>query len=167
MIRAVFISVLLLAVGGCAYHLGPTNGQVAGSRTVQINAFQNDTFEPRLSEPVVFALRRAIQRDGTYKLATREDPDVILQGKITDFERGALSFQPSDILTVRDYNLNMRAQVKAIDRASGRLIWQGTFYGRTVVRAGSDLSSAERQAVPLMAEDMAENIKSRLVDGSW
>ena len=39
--------------------------------------------------------------------------------------------------------------------------------GRTTLRPGADFSSAERQAVPLLAEDLARNITSLLVDGSW
>jgi hypothetical protein len=161
------IPFLLLLLSGCAYQLGPTNGQVAGSKTVRVKTFQNDTFEPRLSEPLATALRRAIQHDGTYKLTTHGSPDVILEGKLFDFSRSGLTFQPADILTVRDYYLNMRAHVKALDAATGKLLWEGTFDGHTIIRVGSDLSSAERQAVPLMADDMAQNITSRLVDGSF
>ena len=156
-----------LLVSGCAYHLGPTNGQVAGSKTVQINPFQNDTYEPRLSEPLVLALRRAVQQDGTFKLATHGGADVILTGEILRFERGALAFQPADVLTVRDYNWAVHSRVRALDAATGKVLWESTFLGQTVLRVGSDVSSAERQAVPLIAADMAENIKSRLVDGTW
>jgi hypothetical protein len=165
LVFAVAAAIVSMLLSGCAYQLGPTNGQVAGSKTVQVNLFQNDTFEPRLSEPLATSLRRAIQRDGTYKLATHGTPDVILEGKLVDFSRNGLTFQPADVLTVRDYYLNMRANVKAIETATGKVLWEGTFDGHTVVRVGNDLSSAERQAVPLMAEDMAQNIKARLVDG--
>ena len=39
--------------------------------------------------------------------------------------------------------------------------------GRTTIRVGNDLTSAERQAVPLAAEDLARSITSLLVDGEW
>jgi hypothetical protein len=166
-IRPAFIALVFLGLCGCAYRLGPTNGQVAGARSVQINAFRNEVFEPRLSEPLVFALRRAVQRDGTYKLATHGDADVILSGEIVSFERDPLAFQPSDILTVRDYDWLVRSHVKAIEAATGKVLWEGNFFGRTTVRTGSDNASAERQAFPLIAADMAERIKTRLVDGPW
>ena len=38
---------------------------------------------------------------------------------------------------------------------------------RTIIRAGSDLASAERQGVPLIAEDLARNAASLIVDGNW
>jgi hypothetical protein len=39
--------------------------------------------------------------------------------------------------------------------------------GRTTVLIGDDLASAERQAVPLLAADLARNATSLLVDGNW
>ena len=39
--------------------------------------------------------------------------------------------------------------------------------GRTTLRVGSDLTSSERQAIPLAAEDLARHVTSLLVDGEW
>jgi hypothetical protein len=35
------------------------------------------------------------------------------------------------------------------------------------MRTGADLVSDERQALPLLAADLAKNIISQLADGSW
>lgn len=153
---------------GCAgYKLGPTNGMQAGEKSVQVNLFQNDTFEPRLTEAVATSLRRTLQRDGTFRLATDDAGDWVVTGMISSYDRDAVSFQPADVLTVRDYNIYLTARVLVKERATGRTVLETIAYGRTIVRAGSDLSSAERQAVPLLADDMARNITSQLVDGSW
>jgi hypothetical protein len=39
--------------------------------------------------------------------------------------------------------------------------------GSTLIRVGSDLTSAERQSLPLLAEDLAKNVASLLADGGW
>lgn len=159
---------LALFLSGCAaYSLGPTNGTPAGARSIQINLFQNQTWEPRLSEPVATALRRAIQKDGTFRLATDGAADIVVDGVITEFNRSGISFQPADVLTVRDYELVARAEFKAVERSTGRLVAGATVFGRTTIRSGLDLASSERQAGPLIAEDMARNIASVLVDGTW
>ena len=159
---------LLLLFTGCAgYQLGPTNGVPAGSRSVQVNLFRNDTWEPRLSEPVATSIRRWIQRDGTYRLATSGDADIVVDGVIAEFNRSGISFQPSDVLPVREYELSAVANFTATERATGKVLIQSTVLGRTTVRAGPDLSSSERQAAPLIAEDLARRITSLLVDGSW
>jgi hypothetical protein len=154
-------------LSGCGYQLGPTNGISAGSRSVQINLFQNKTWEPRLSEPLATSMRRWIQRDGTYHLETHGDADIIVDGTIDEFNRQAVSFQPTDVLTARDYELSAVAHFTAVERATGKVVASGRVVGNTTIRTGPDLTSAERQATPLIAEDLARRITSLLVDGSW
>ena len=155
-------------LGGCAgYHLGPTNGERAGERSVQVNPFRNATPEPRLSEAVTTSLRKRLQQDGTYRLNTRDEADIIVTGEITHFERSQLSFQPQDILTPRDYQLKLLARVIARERLTGKVLFDRPVSGHTTIRVGNDLSSAERQAVPLMADDLARNVTAALVEGVW
>jgi len=159
---------ILLGLSGCAgYSLGPTNGLVARSQSIQVNYFQNDTLEPGLIQPLNAALRKNLQQEGTYRLATHHDGDIIVNGVISSYERNALSFQPTDILTVRDYRVNLIAHVKATERSTGRVLLDREVKGRTTLRLGPDVASADRQAIPLLADDLARNITSLLVDGSW
>ena len=157
------------AFTGCAgYKLGPTNGLPAGSRSVQVNLFQNKVLEePRLSEAVANALRKQIQQDGTFTLDTHSDGDVIVNGTIVKYDRQGLSYQPQDILTPRDYRITMWAMVNARERSSGKVILNRRVRGHTTVRVGNDLTTAERQSIPLLAEDMARNITALLADGEW
>ncbi|MDB6025955.1 MAG: hypothetical protein JWM68_2178 [Verrucomicrobiales bacterium] len=160
------LSVLVFC--GCAgYNLGPTNGRPAGSQSVQINPFQNKTLEPRLSDYVSNAMRKRLQQDGSYKLDTHGDSDIIINGVITLFHRSELSFDPNDTRTVRDYYLYMTAEVTAIERSTGKVVMNRPVTGRTSIRVGPDMASAERQAVPLMAEDLARNAVAALADGTW
>jgi hypothetical protein len=161
------LACLACLFSGCGYQLGPTNGVPAGSRSVQVNLFQNKTWEPRLSEPLAISMRRWIQRDGTYRLETHGDADIIVDGSIEEFNRSAISFQPTDVLTARDYELSAVAHFTATERATGKVVASGRVAGNTTIRTGPDLSSAERQARPLIAEDLARRITSLLVDGTW
>ncbi|HTD66033.1 MAG TPA: LPS assembly lipoprotein LptE [Candidatus Limnocylindria bacterium] len=158
---------LLLLTGCAGYKLGPTNGMEAGSRTIQINPPVNQTFEPRLAVELNQQLRKQFQRDGTYSLETRGDGDVLVTTTILRYQRIGETFQARDTLTVRDYRINLIAHVTAYDRVSGKNIVDREFRGRTTVRPGADQSSAERQALPLLTEDLARNITDALVDGEW
>jgi len=158
----------VLALAGCAgYRLGPIGGATAGSRSVQVDFFKNETQEPRLLEAVNSALRKRLQQDGTLRLDTRGTGDIVMTGALVKFERDGVSFQPGDVITARDFNLRLTARIKAVERASGKVLLDREVRGRTTVRAGSDLPSAERQAIPLLAEDLARNATTLLVDGSW
>lgn len=156
-----------LFIGCAGYQLGPTNGRVAGDKSIQINPFASKVMEPRLSEAVTSSIRKQLQQDGTFKLDTRDEGDIIVTGTITQYYHAQLTFQPSDIITPRDYGLSITAKVTARERASGKVILERDVVGRTTIRVGQDLTSAERQAVPLASEDLARNITSLLVDGEW
>jgi Lipopolysaccharide-assembly len=162
---ACIIGIALLA--GCGgYTLGPTNGLAAREKRIQITPFLNHTLEPRLGDSVTTALRRNIQRDGTYHLATGGDADIVVTGILTDYKRHELNFEPHDVLTVQDFRVSVTAKITALDRATGNSTnWTATAY--TLVRVGSDLTSSERQAMPVLAEELAKNVTGSLVDGSW
>jgi hypothetical protein len=78
-----------------------------------------------------------------------------------------MSFAPNDTLTVTDYRLSIQAQVTARDQTSGKVLLDKPVTGFTLIRVGSDLTSSERQALPLLAGDLAKNITALLSEGSW
>lgn len=167
-LRLFCLGAVALCLAGCAgYRLGPTNGVVAGAHTVQVTPFVNKTLEPLLSEYVMNSMRKNLQQDGTYRLETHEDGDIILSGVITEYRRRELSVQPTDVLTVLDYEINMTALITARERTTGKVIFNRSVKGRTSLRAGNDLTSAERQAIPLMTDDLAKRTTALLVDGTW
>ncbi|HEX3799761.1 MAG TPA: LPS assembly lipoprotein LptE [Verrucomicrobiae bacterium] len=165
----VFAGLLLLAwlaVGCGGYKLGPAGGEISGERSIQIQPFVNKTLEPRLSDYVMISLRKNLMQDGTYRVNTHDDGDVILTGVITDYQRTEISVQRTDVLTVQDYEITMTAKIVARDR-SGKVLFEHPVTGHTDVRAGADLTSAERAAIPLLTDDLAKRTTSLLVDGTW
>lgn len=155
-------------LSGCAgYKVGPTNGLKAGAKSLQFIPFANRTLEPRLGDAVSAALRKEQQRDGTYRLATREPGDIVVTGAITEFHRSEQTLVSSDVITVRDYRLNLTAQVTARDRITGKVLLDKEVTGYALMRVGPDLPSAERQALPVLATDLARRITALLTDGSW
>lgn len=167
-VRRLFIPCACLVLCSCAgYRLGPTGGQQAGEKTIQVVPFSNQTLEPRLADWLTENLRRQLQQDGTFRLATHEAGDIIVSGTITKFERVEQSLAHNDVATVQDYRLNMTARVTARDRVTEKIILDQPVTGHALIRVGNDLVSAERQSLPILASDLAKNITALLVDGSW
>lgn len=153
---------------GCAgYQLGPTNGAYAGAKSIRVNFFKNNTDEPRLIVYINNSLRKTLQQDGTYTLSTRGDADIVVNGTILRYLRSPLAFQPGDVITARDYRIQLTAHVTAMDAHSGKVLLDQEVTGDTTIRVGADLGSAERQAAPLLAEDLARNTSALLTEGSW
>src|SRR5262245_48194055 len=79
-----FVTLFAVGLAGCAYRLGPTNGERSGARSVQISPFDNKTVVPLLGEPITHALRREMLRDGTYRVETAGDCDIVVSGTIVN-----------------------------------------------------------------------------------
>jgi hypothetical protein len=156
---------LLSACAG--YRLGPTGGQTARAQSIRVNYFKNQTLEPRLAEPFTQALRRQLQQDGTYRLATGTDADLVVDGVLLEYVRRPMAYQPDDLISVREYELTIRVRVIARERLSGRVLLEKDIGGRTAVSVGDDLASTERQAAPLLANDFARNAVTALAEGAW
>ena len=159
---------LAVLLAGCAgYHLGPVNGAVAGEKSVEILPFNNQTLQPRLGDAITESLRERLQTDATYHLATRGGGDVVISGTIRQYSQHGLGFLNTDVATPENYRVDLLAHVIARDRASGKVILDKDVKGHAFVHIGDDLASAEREALPLLAEDVAQNITELLTEGTW
>jgi hypothetical protein len=163
---AICTAAVLLA--GCAgYHVGPVNGETAGEKSIEVVPFNNQTLQPRLGDAVTQALRERLQTDGTYHLATSGPGDIVMTGVITSYNRQGVSFLNNDVTTTEDYRVSITAHVIARDHDTGKVLLDKGVNGYTLVHVGTDLAEAERQAAPLLAEDLARNITELLTEGGW
>ena len=157
-----------LALSGCGgYRLGSVNGDVAGEKTVEIQPFNNQTLQPRLGDTVTQALRERVQTDATYRLATRESGDLIISGVIKGYDRESLGYLNRDASTTQNYRVGVTVHVIIRERVSGKTILERDVKGHTLVNVGPDFASSERQAAPLLAANLAQNIVELLAEGAW
>jgi hypothetical protein len=164
----ILLVALALGGGGCAgYRLGPSDGFQAGYRTVIVKPFTNRTLEPRLGDDATVALRKEIQRDGTFRLTSSADANLEVACEIVRYDRNEISFLSTDITTARDYRVSLTAHVVAREKATGKVVLDREVTGYSLMRVGSDLPSAERQTLPLVAADLARQITAALADGAW
>ena len=157
-----------VTLAGCAsYHLGPVNGAETGDKSIEVLPFNNQTFQPRLGDALTQSLRERLQADATYHLATRGPGDILVTGVIRNYSRQGLGYLNTDAVTPENFRVDVIAHVTAHERLSGKLILDKDIRGHTFVHIGADLASAERQALPLLADDLAQNIAEILDDGAW
>ncbi len=123
--------------------------------------------EPRLGDVVTQTLRTQVQRDGTYRLDTKEEGDILVTGTIISYQRNGVTYVPTDVLTTVDARLGLTVQVRAVDSGTGRVILDRSFSGFTLMRVCNDMTSAERQSLPQLAENACRSITTALVEGTW
>jgi Lipopolysaccharide-assembly len=168
-ILPLLLAILLLPLAGCAgYHLGPVNPEVrAGSKTIEILPFHNQTLQPRLGDTVTQTLRERVQSDGTYHLARNGDADLIVNGTITTYSRRPVSFLSTDVTTAKNFRIEIVAHVIVRERASGKVVLDKNLAGYTLTQTGTELAEEERQSLPLLAADLARKVVEQLTEGSW
>ncbi|MBL9174803.1 MAG: hypothetical protein JNL10_14795 [Verrucomicrobiales bacterium] len=161
----ILLTACALFAAGCAYSLGPTNQQVAGAQSITIEAFPNETLQPGLTDVVNNAVRRQVQRDGTFHLETRNTGDIVVTGTIIRYGRLPLGSRRDDVLTPQDYDISIVAKVKAM--RGGQVVYEGEVIGRALVASTPNLNVSERENIPVAAENLARNLISSIANGSW
>jgi hypothetical protein len=156
----------ILFAGCASYHLGPVMDKDA-DKSVEILPFNNQTLQPRLGDALTQALRERLQTDGTYHLNTHGDADIVLTGIVKQYRRVSLGYADSDAVTPENFRVEMTVHVIARERSTGKSILDRDVKGHTLVHIGADLASAERQALPLIAQDVAGSVTELLTEGAW
>jgi hypothetical protein len=167
-LKSFFPVLAMFVLAGCGtYHLGPANEAVAGNKSIEVMPFNNQTLQPRLGDALTQSLRERIQTDGTLRLSTTGDGDIIITGNIKQYTRQGLGFLNTDTITPDNFMVIALVHVTVKDRESGKVLLDKDIKGHTLVHIGDDLASAERQALPLLAEDLSQNITEQLTEGAW
>ena len=100
-------------------------------------------------------------------LATHDDGDIVVTGVILKYRRQGLSYLNSDASTTQNYRVNMVVHVVARERSTDKILLNKDVTAFTLVNVGSDLASSERQATPLLAQDLAGKVAGLLTEGAW
>ena len=57
--------------------------------------------------------------------------------------------------------------MKVTERATGEVVLEQDVTGSTIVRVGNDFAADQRQAVPLIANELARSVTDLLTIGEW
>ena len=160
-------ALFIFSLGGCAgYHIGPIQPYyLRAVHTIAVPTFKNNTLLPRISVLVTDSVIKQLQQDGTYRIADKDKADAILMGEIDRVDRSPARALRGNVLATVEFNMTMRIRYSLVDRA-GKLIAAPTIaFGSTSFFVGDDITSDERQALPLAAEELAVQLVSQLSEG--
>ncbi len=166
--RLLGAALLLLSLGGCAgYHLGPVQPYYLRSvHSIAIPTFDNKTLVPRIAVLVTDSVIKQFQQDGTYRIAGDDQADAILKGEITRITRAPARSVRGNVLATTEFNLALRIRYSLVARRSGKVLAPPReVSGTTSFFVGPDITSDERQALPLAAEQLATQLVSQLSEG--
>jgi outer membrane lipopolysaccharide assembly protein LptE/RlpB len=165
-VKNLLAAVCLLLTGCLGYHVGPVKpGVLRDVHLVAVPTFENKTLLPRIEALVTDSVIKQLQQDGTYKVADKGDADAVLKAEITAVDRTPARSVLGNVLATTEFNLAMHVRYKLETRGGTVLMPEAEVVGTTSFFVGTDVTTDERQALPLAAEELATHLVTQLSEG--
>ncbi len=167
-LRALATVSVVLALSGCAgYRVGDISGRdLQGVRSVYVPVARNSSLTPNLDMTVTNAIIRRFNSDGTLTVQQNSAADSELDITVTDVNQTAVRSSNSDILVTAEYQLTIHATATYVNRKLGRKIFENSSVtGSTYFFTQADIQEGIRQALPLAAQDLANNTVKLVTEG--
>ena len=164
--KSPFIAVFLLLTGCLGYHVGPVKPSVLRDiHAIAVPTFENKTLLPRIEVLITDSVIKQLQQDGTYRIADENNADAILKAEITDISRTPARSVRGNVLATTEFNLIMHVKYKLETPSGTVLMPSAEVVGTTSFFVGTDVTTDERQALPLAAEELASHLVTQLSEG--
>lgn len=165
--RLILVALSATLFVGCAgYHVGPVKPQyLSGVKTIAVPVFGNRTYLPRIETLVTGTVIKELQRDGTYTITSDDKADAVLHAEITGVGRRPARSVRGNVLTTTEFVLDLNISFNMTTRDGKPLGPGGVISGSTSFFVSSDVTTDERQALPLAAEQAAKALVSQISEG--
>ena len=155
-----------LAFCGClGYHVGPVKPYyLRDVHTIAVPTFKNRTLVPRIEVLVTDTVIKQLQQDGTFQIVSGDKADATLGGEIFSIIRTPARSLKTNVLATTEFSLALTVKYSLTGRY-GEQLAASQAVGTTSFFVSSDVTTDERQALPLATEDLATRLVSQLSEG--
>jgi hypothetical protein len=156
-----------LGLSGClGYHIGPAKPYyLRDVHTIAIPTFTNKTLIPRVEVLVTDTVIKQFQQDGTFRIGNGDSADATLEGEIIRISRSPARSVRGNVLATSEFNLALRVKYRLVGSDGKPLGPSGEVVGTTSFFVGTDVTTDERQALPLATEELANRLVTQLSEG--
>ena len=160
------IAISFLLTGCLGYHVGSVKPNVLRDiHAIAVPTFENKTLLPRIEVLITNTVIKQLQQDGTYRIANENNADAILKAEITEITRSPARSVRGNVLATTEFNLIVHVKYKLETSTGTLLIPPAEVVGTTSFFVGTDVTTDERQALPLAAEELATHLVTQLSEG--
>ena len=166
--KALFaVAIGSLCLSGClGYHIGPVKPYyLRDVHTLAVPTFENQTLLPRIEVLVTNTVIKQFQQDGTFQIVGNEDADATLKAEIMRIDRSPSRSVRGNVLATTEFTLAMHVKYTLIGRDGNPISPPGEAVGTTSFFVGTDVTTDERQALPLATQELATRLVSQLSEG--
>jgi len=166
-LKASLATIVCLAISGClGYHVGPVKPYyLRDVHSIAVPTFKNRTLVPRVEVLITDTVIKQFQQDGTFQITSEEKADATLTGEISQINRTPARSVRGNVLATTEFNLVLIVKYTLTARDGKPLAGPGEINGTTSFFVSSDVTTDERQALPLATEDLATRLVTQLSEG--
>jgi hypothetical protein len=177
-LKALLATLFCFALGGClGYHIGPVKPYyLRDVHALAVPTFKNRTLVPRIEVLVTDTVIKQVQQDGTYQITNGDKADATLAGEISRISRAPARSQRGNVLLTTEFSLVLVVKYWLTGRDGKQLVPPSDATGTTTFFVDStatsvqqntsgDVTSDERQALPLATEDLAGRLVTQISEG--
>jgi len=161
--KKLFFLTFLLLLSSCgyriAYHLPPDISSIA------VPILKNETYQPGIEVAITNQIIREFLQDGSLKVEKEINSDLLLSGRITDYERTTIAFSSDDPDESIEYRLYVRLRFILKDLRSEKILWDtSSLTGTTTYFITGKYSKTEEEALTDATEDLAKKVVEKVVE---
>ncbi len=108
---------------------------------------------------------KQLQQDGTFQVASDGNADATLTADIDRINRSPARSVRGNVLATNEFNLALVVRYTLTGRDGSLLVSRTEAVGATSFFVSTDVTTDERQALPLATEDLATRLVSQLSEG--
>jgi hypothetical protein len=167
-VKAIFAAALacLFLIGCLGYHIGPVKPYyLRDVHSIAVPTFKNHTLVPHIEVLVTDTVIKQLQQDGTFQIGSGENSDATLTAEIFRINRTPARSVRGNVLATTEFNLGLIVKYTLIGRDGKPLAPEEQVTGTTSFFVSTDVTTDERQALPLATEDLATRLVAQLSEG--
>lgn len=146
----------------------PKGGGLEDIRVLYVPTAVNETDETAVPGPVTNAILQEIDRDGTFRHARKDESDAILEVTVKKIERSPIQQSVEQYLTTLQYQLTLTLEYRVYSMKDKKEVIAKTIaIGYTTFFVQGDQTESQRQALPLAAQNAAQNLVTSLASRGW
>jgi hypothetical protein len=130
-----------------------------------VPTFTNRTLVPHIEVLVTDTVIKQFQQDGTFIITSDDKADATLTGEISRINRVPARSVSGNVLATTEFSLALTVNFSLTARDGKQLAGPNDVIGTTSFFVSSDVTTDERQALPLATEDLATRLVTQLSEG--